>query len=400
MNARTSVRRLHMAVTLLVVACTGYAQAGGEMDGNGILVTLRENARAVKNHRSVTLWKTTFGARQSAWSRITFHWDDLGRAKYCEEPGSRDEGGNFVPDRRWCWIYNGEITADFDYTYDLSVGPRRGIGTYTHASIRNGPGPGPKGPSSLRNPLFGPNARLVDALQRCVDMGSPISVVEKRSEDCTRYDVSFVVQMPGSVRTEYRAVIDLRAGANVTSLDVTTNGGEPGQENAIEYRETSPGSNEWIPARGATRILRNAKIRTKGPHGEPMEISVPPSESQFECIEFHNNDPQFAKDSFDIVLEEGTFVFDQRYQVDYRVGDDAVIASKLSEIALLELGRQQSGASQNPYNAIVKEQIGDQMRPSAAASSRPIRWYFVWMSIAALAAAALLVVARRARGRL
>ena len=193
-------------------------------------------------------------------------------------------------------------------------------------TITGGTSPGPRGPISLRNPLEGATKLVAGNLKTCLEKGLPIRIAQNGDLSHQMFDVSWTRRPnPDFPPLEYKAIVDPGMGWNVTSLRVGNQRGNIFQEHEVEYKESRPASNEWIPVKGVSRRLTEIRQSERDPYGKPLETRIPPSEDRFECLEYRNNDSKFPERIFDIILKEGTYVYDQRHQASYRVRDDEVI---------------------------------------------------------------------------
>ena len=340
---RLSLSILAVWAVLLLIPRSAL-HAGNIPSAAEIVQKLEERAKAVRNARCTALYEQFVDGTPTRWTRSTTHFDDQGpegemRAKHFLEHGVY-EGEKRIPQKSECYLYNGRITVHFRYNERIFL---QGIGT--NAMVSHGPGPVRSGPLGLRNPLRSLPESLLSELKAAERDGRAVRIVQRQDDNEGLYEIHLRRTLDEKHWFDDVMVVDESRSCIPISNDRTNRDGVLVFSHTAKYTEVS---GTWMPTEGFTKSPLASTFNTPTAQGAARQITIPAHEWRFRVEEISLNDPDFPEDVLQVVLEPGTFVWDKRYRVDYRVGGDRAFEADLVRLAEEAQARQGRRAAEIP----------------------------------------------------
>jgi hypothetical protein len=318
---------------LLISSGRSSSATAGELPTAEQLVDLlRRQIPRFKNHHSVVLHEDRVQGQPIEWWRASLYADEFGRVLSLDEKGLRDANG-FHLRTKHSWVYNGETYMMIDFTYDRRLGPLVGAGKLIHASyVIPPPGDGGTLNLSMRGALRqSMSMALLFSLQERLKKKEQISIFWFGDPQDGLIQITWDSLPPAGKRRSHAWIADMNKSGAVVAEHQTNSSGERDSDYKAEYKEIPPGSKLWIATRGVSRLLLPRSIESPDPHGGTVKDVIPPRESQFELLEYKNDDPDFNDGVFTVLLPAGTYMSDGRIQKDYRLNRDTVIPAQVPE---------------------------------------------------------------------
>jgi hypothetical protein len=310
-------------------------------------------AQALQTGVVRSVWEDFDEKKPTRRDRQTVYLDNLGRRRLQMQSEQPKGDGTWVRHEQvpyeWDKLFDGEITASltFDPRKDrVGNDPAPGAKTsgYRAAQIFNGEWEIKK----QRSPLSfadGIVTRLESAIQNS-------ERVELEEDTAGRATLRFPNDKDGGF---WRLTVDKTRDWVPVMIAQCDKSAKVLMRTDLEYATTA--SAIWYPKKGSLRY-----------YGNRLESETPLYETRFEVTECRINDPQFDEGIFTIKLDPETAVWDSRYNVNYRIGDEQIIGERLEGLAKAALAVQK-------------------LEPPAIPDSRRAggRWMLVWANAALLA---------------
>jgi len=306
-----------------------------------LLEGIRAREQAFHNVHSVAQYEdATFPKDKSKGTNVqwkvelqTVYWDDLTRLRIESQKGTLDAKGQplLEPNERYT-LYDGEKTVEFRHAL---------ADDYRGAAIFPGLWPPGKGPSIVRQPLTFIEGTITSQLNELLRRSGTVAARALKADG--QYLLSF--QSPYLTTLVYEVDVDATRGHILPHWRAINNGKLMMTMEGTFRRDDA---SLWIPT-GA--VL--STFYTEGGLATQTILKIKTCNA---------NDPHFPNDVFELVLEPGTAVSDKRFGVDYTVGSESAVGSKITELA--ERARDEARETADPLP-----------RPSARQSSN--RFYLL-----------------------
>jgi len=350
------------------------------------------NAKLIQNFTEQTTWHEFSEGRPQATEKASRQQDDIGRYRLSIERlegNGEDPTESGLPTRQWR-LFDGELFVMFDEShnpYDLYSGPNlpqeikdlqaqnpggskpADFKVYPMAYVYDGEIRLSNPVESVRTPLTFMQNMLTWALDAAIKEDPQIKLTIENDDSKVKNGIT--------VRWDFQSVdneatIDRDRGWSVLSVVSKDSQGRQLSVATADYTEVNPGL--WVATKGG--IKKWLPDKTDGPPFMDWEF-----ESQLKI-----NDPEFDETTaFALKLEPGTTVFDDRYKVWYKIGEEPAFAEDLVALAEKE---KASGKARITRKA-------NEPLPSSSGSK-------VWLVIANCVALILIiaiVIFRRMRNR-
>lgn len=369
----------------------GPVAVGQTPDATTLVRSVIDRERACKSWDTLytdSVWQDEIGDALTFIHSVV-RQDSLGRARYREERG-QGRWSKEAPIESWEeWVCDGEVVVQLK-ELELSESAREAL---THvplsASIYDLDRRIP-----MRQPLsFG---TIATDLERALAAGATIKVAEDVPGNTVRFEWQSVTSPQ-----LYAAVVDM-SGSCPNVLEETRRklNGDLISRHRIRYRQDPSGVTipEFAILERA-RFPRNPSVLLK-PEADVADMVE--FKQTFEVVETRINDPDdFAEDTFEIVLPQGTYVWDKRFRIDYVVGEEQTINERLAEFALAAQARKQDNPDDSALASLstkILERQRDLARTAThfESSSSPKLW-LVGGNLAVLAVIGAVLVVRRLR---
>jgi hypothetical protein len=332
--ARTSIERPHAraalcfgAVSLVALLLVSHS-AGASPTINEIVSSLKDRDASIKNVRIKSTWENREGGALTLTESQEFVADDLGRIRLTYSQQRFQSDGTKINDETqpstFDSLFDGEALVEqtiYERHDRLGALLPEGAPGSTYRTAQIFDSKAHRGLAQThRNPLS-TNATLLAGLSEAQRGGRPLSIIPL--EEKGAYSVTYMrkPEFESPVIARNVAEVKERLGYLPVRVEAKDSAGKAIRVIEIDYDRASE-QTPWMPRRVIDKIFQ-ANVQ--------QETLL--SDATMSTDEVVVNDPQFDESVFNVRLEPDTAVWDSRFNVNYRIGDEAVLSAKVKALS-------------------------------------------------------------------